>query len=601
MITKKILLFICTVTLNCFILFNNVASAAPITDFKDVKENDYYYIPFLWATSQNIMSGLTSDTFGGNETITRGQIVTALWSIKGRPASSTISNPFTDLQEDEDLIDAVLWAVEEGIIYGTTQSTFSPDDVCTRAALVTILWRACGSPSMEHLQNPFEDVKNSSYYYDAVLWACENNITSGKTNTTFAPYELCDRAQSITFMWRTFKDNGETVINACDYGLSQVDSGTQNSKILQGLIDYFAERHATIYIPAGEYNFAVNGTQSIGTHCIKMRSNISIKGDGDSTVLKPIGHSAHGLDMFYFNDYVDYWTPNFLENCRFEDFVIDSAYTIAHTYTSAGKGFMFNLIRNCHWKNITVRNTDATGFGVDCPIDCSIIDCTVINCGKALKSAGEGAAGFGIGFGYSAKENMLISNCVSIGNKKFGFFFEHQGRFAPHLYKATSFKGFTIDSCEASGNYYNFGGIQSMNMTIENCSSIEAISHGYFLENARNCRVVQCESTHETNASFVILQSGSDGGKQEVSNVFFEGCKSFGSKYGAIVKNQYSFRTLRKSGINNCFFDNCELYDIVTFGTIKDFDLTNNTATLNQNDLKGNLRGFNNTNNSWNE
>ena len=135
----------------------------------------------------------------------------------------------------------------------------------------------------------------------------------------------------------------EKMIDATRYGLSESNSGEENSLALQALIDETARGGGVIFIPKGEYEFSATGSQTIGSHCIKMRSNVSIVGEGQKTVLKPIGRSQYGLDMFYFNDYLDTGEPTYLENCRFEDFVIDASGTSVVTYTSAGKGFMFNL------------------------------------------------------------------------------------------------------------------------------------------------------------------------------------------------------------------------------------------------------------------
>ena len=117
------------------------------------------------------------------------------------------------------------------------------------------------------------------------------------------------------------------VINAAKHGVSEKNSGEENSKALQALIDKAALSGATVYIPAGEYEFAENGKQKIGSHCIKMRSGVSIVGDGEKTVLKPVGSSYYGMDMFYFNDYIDKGEALYLENCRFENFVIDGSAT----------------------------------------------------------------------------------------------------------------------------------------------------------------------------------------------------------------------------------------------------------------------------------
>lgn len=277
-------------------------------------------------------------------------------------------------------------------------------------------------------------------------------------------------------------------VNACDHGVLPTNSGRENSANLQALIDSLTETGGIIYIPAGEYVFAENGTQTIGSHCIKMRSNVSIIGDGEKTVLKPVGDSAYGMDMFYFNAYLDTGEAVYLENCQFESFVIDAAGTSCETYTSAGKGFMFNLFRNCHWKGVTVKNTDATGFGVDCPIESSITDCVAIGCGKAATVENGGASGFGIGYGYCDEESMTISDCYAEGNKKFGFFFEHQGRFNSQMYTAENVPGFVVSQCRAEGNLYNFGGICAENVTYTQCTSGEAIKEEVYFENCKNCK-----------------------------------------------------------------------------------------------------------------
>lgn len=290
--------------------------------------------------------------------------------------------------------------------------------------------------------------------------------------------EAIDATQSYTY-------------NALDYGLSPSNTGEENSQILQNLISSIPPDE-TIYIPAGEYKFAATGNQTIGSHCIKMRSNVHIVGDGQTTILKPVGQSTFGLDMFYFNELLDNNSATYLENCTFRDFVIDGVDTSVKRYTSAGKGFMFNLYRDCHWENVTVMNTDGTGFGMDCPINCTITNCSAINCGKAATTSNTGASGFGIGFGYSNDESIEIKNCSATGNKKFGFFFEHQGIFNPSLYQATDSNGFLIASCEGNNNYYNFGGIAAENVTYDSCISRHAISSGFYFESSTDYDIENC-------------------------------------------------------------------------------------------------------------
>lgn len=298
----------------------------------------------------------------------------------------------------------------------------------------------------------------------------------------------------------------EKTINAAERGLSQSDAGENNSKILQTLIDEASLEGKTVYIPAGKYKFTANGNQTIGSHCIKMRSGVSVVGDGESTVLMPTGHTTYGLDMFYFNDYLDTGSAVYLENCRFEDFVIDALDTSCETYTSAGKGFMFNLFRNCHFKNVTVKNTDATGFGVDCPIDSSIFGCAAIGCGKAADDDSTGASGFGIGFGYSSEENIVISDCAASDNKIFGFFFEHQGRFDNERYSADISNGFIVKNCFSSGDLFGFGGINAFDVDYRDCVSQNAKRFGFFFENSFSCQVNRGESIDAKEACFAFVQ-----------------------------------------------------------------------------------------------
>lgn len=254
-----------------------------------------------------------------------------------------------------------------------------------------------------------------------------------------------------------------------------------NTEYLQRMIDE-AQAGQIIELPAGVFYFASGGENARGVenYVIMLRSYVSIVGAGTdesdsnkSTILKPYadaGTIKYGLDMFYYNELADYNNPEYLEDVNFSDFIIDGEKVRGNDYNTSGKGFMINLCRNCHWKNIIVRNTDATGFGMDNPINCSIIDCVAINCGKNAEINDYGASGFGVGTGYSNEESMYISNCRSTGNRKYGFFFEHQGRFDTR-YGATKAEGFIVEDSYASGNLYNFGGERSNDVIYINCKS----------------------------------------------------------------------------------------------------------------------------------
>ena len=171
--------------------------------FTDVKSGAYYYDAVLWAVEKKITSGTSATTFSPNNPCTRGQIVTFLWRAAGSPKPTSSNNPFIDVKAGAYYYDAVLWAVEKGITSGTSATTFSPNTVCTRGQTVTFLWRAAGSPKAASSTNPFSDVQSGAYYYDAVLWAVEQKVTSGTSATTFAPGSTVTRGQTVTFLYRS--------------------------------------------------------------------------------------------------------------------------------------------------------------------------------------------------------------------------------------------------------------------------------------------------------------------------------------------------------------------------------------------------------------
>ena len=175
-----------------------------VSPFSDVSTSAYYYEAVKWAQEKGITSGIGNGLFGSNQPCTRGQIVTFLWRAAGSPAPKSVSMPFTDVPKGSYYETAVLWAVENGITKGTSDTTFSPDATCSRAQIVAFLWRSEKSPAAG-TANPFADVKSSAYYADAVLWAVKEDITKGTTSTTFSPDADCTRAQIVTFLWRCKK------------------------------------------------------------------------------------------------------------------------------------------------------------------------------------------------------------------------------------------------------------------------------------------------------------------------------------------------------------------------------------------------------------
>ncbi|MBQ8301164.1 MAG: S-layer homology domain-containing protein, partial [Clostridia bacterium] len=170
--------------------------------FVDVSKDAYYYQPVMWAVENGITSGTSENTFSPDADCTRAQVVTFLWRMIASPEPAAIENPFVDVKADAYYYKPVMWAVGSNITGGTSANTFSPDENCTRAQVVAFLWRTAGQPKPEGKSNTFTDVKADSYYYDAVLWAVENGITSGTGENIFSPDDSCTRAQVVTFLYR---------------------------------------------------------------------------------------------------------------------------------------------------------------------------------------------------------------------------------------------------------------------------------------------------------------------------------------------------------------------------------------------------------------
>ena len=167
--------------------------------FTDVSSNDWFYAPVMWAVENGITGGLGNGKFGPNDPCNRAQVVTFLWAANGKPEPKTTVNPFVDVKASDWFYKPVLWAVENGITGGTSPITFSPEDPCNRAAIVTFLYAAAGKPGASGML-PFSDVQATDWYLTPVLWAVEKGITSGLTPTTFGPLATCTRCQVVTFL-----------------------------------------------------------------------------------------------------------------------------------------------------------------------------------------------------------------------------------------------------------------------------------------------------------------------------------------------------------------------------------------------------------------
>ena len=173
--------------------------------FVDVKPGSYYEDAVIWAVGKGITGGTSATTFDPDAACSRAQAVTFLWRAAGSPAPKSTTMPFTDVPSGSYYYDAVLWAVENGVTNGTSATTFGPSASCNRAQIVTFLWRAQKSPAAA-AANPFTDVAADAYYTNAVLWTVKEGVTAGTTATTFSPAADCTRAQIVTFIYRALAD-----------------------------------------------------------------------------------------------------------------------------------------------------------------------------------------------------------------------------------------------------------------------------------------------------------------------------------------------------------------------------------------------------------
>ncbi len=175
-------------------------SAKP--QFTDVKAGQYFYDAVMWAANGNITAGTGPSRFSPDDTCTRAQTVTFLWRAAGSPEPDSYANQFEDVKSGSYYEKAVLWAVEQGITTGLSKTKFGPDETVSRAQVVTFLWRMAGS--VKTAGSSFDDVKDGKYYRDAVAWAVGEGITNGTSKNAFSPDAGCTRAQIVTFLYRFF-------------------------------------------------------------------------------------------------------------------------------------------------------------------------------------------------------------------------------------------------------------------------------------------------------------------------------------------------------------------------------------------------------------
>jgi len=174
--------------------------------FTDVPVGEFYFDPVEWAVAEGITTGASETTFNPGDNCLRGHVVTFLWRAAGSPEPTSNENPFTDVTENDFFYKAVLWAVENEITNGISATEFGPYTECNRAQVVTFLCRAQGKPAVTETNHPFTDVDADQFYYQPMLWAVENGITNGLTATTFGPGAVCNRAQVVTFLYRAMAE-----------------------------------------------------------------------------------------------------------------------------------------------------------------------------------------------------------------------------------------------------------------------------------------------------------------------------------------------------------------------------------------------------------
>ena len=174
--------------------------------FADVPKGVFYSEPVAWAVENGITTGASANTFNPNGECMRAHVVTFLWRAAGQPEPTTTENPFVDVKTSDFFYKAVLWAVENGVTNGVDATHFGPTVNCNRAQVVTFLYRAMGSPEISTTESAFTDVQSGQWYEQAVLWAVENAVTNGMSADTFGTDGICNRAQVVTFLYRTYVD-----------------------------------------------------------------------------------------------------------------------------------------------------------------------------------------------------------------------------------------------------------------------------------------------------------------------------------------------------------------------------------------------------------
>ena len=176
--------------------------ASTAVPFEDVSSAASYYSAVVWAYDSGIVRGTSATTFSPRESCTRGQLALMLYRMAGKPSVIGIANPFDDVKPSAPYYEAVLWAYSAGIIRGTGEAHFNPNGSVTRSQIVLMLYRMAGRPDVSDVENPFTDVEESDSFFRAVLWAYSEGVTTGTSAATFSPADNCTRFQLVMFLYR---------------------------------------------------------------------------------------------------------------------------------------------------------------------------------------------------------------------------------------------------------------------------------------------------------------------------------------------------------------------------------------------------------------
>jgi len=338
----SLLLTVAMIVTFCVALWSPVSAA----QFTDVRTSDYYNDAVNWAVKNGITAGTSATTFGPNVNCTRAQVVTFLWRANGSPRVTASANPFIDVRVTDYFYQPVLWAVANGITAGTTANTFDPNKICTRAQVVTFLWRNEGSPALINTSSRFRDVTTADYYNIPVQWAVANKITAGTSTNYFSPNANCTRAQVVTFLYKA-KDGATIIQPENDSKKAYEPIITNTVKMLKG------QSYDANYVADNKHlNRAKGKADGVG-YCL-----IDLDRDGSEELLigdiNTIDRSNPAAEDFYMYFWVMYTVVN-----GYPKQIVSSEESNA--YYLADDGNVYRVYTNAegeNWEKMTFKDHD---------------------------------------------------------------------------------------------------------------------------------------------------------------------------------------------------------------------------------------------------